>query len=86
MQIVTAHFSVLVGIQRMGGWMTGYFTSFTTIFQSYLDTGRVIVKGCLQWNPVYERKEFCLQESNSEPLDQQASTEFIELREKLLHT
>ena len=28
------------------------FTSFSTVFQSYLDDGRVIVKGCMQWNPV----------------------------------
>ena len=36
-----------------GGWMTCDFTSFSTVFQSYQDDGRMIMKGCVQWNPVY---------------------------------
>ena len=35
----------------MGGWMTCDFTDFSTEFQSYQDDGRMIMKGCLQWNP-----------------------------------
>ena len=35
------------------GWTTCNFTSFSTVFQSYQDIGRMIMKGCVQWNPVY---------------------------------
>ena len=35
------------------GWMTCDFTSFSTVFQSYQDDGRLIMKGCVQWNSVY---------------------------------
>ena len=31
-------------------------TSFSTAFQSYQDNGPVIMKGCVQWNPIYDRK------------------------------
>ena len=34
------------------GWMTCDFTSFSTVFQSYQDNGRMIMKDCVQWNPV----------------------------------
>ena len=37
----------------MDGWMICDFTSFSTVFQSYQDDGRMIMKGCVQWNPVY---------------------------------
>ena len=37
----------------MDGWMTCDFTSFSTVFQSYQDDGQMIMKGCVQWNPVY---------------------------------
>ena len=33
------------------GRMTCDFTSFSTVFQSYQDNGRVIMKNCVQWNP-----------------------------------
>ena len=36
------------------GWMTCDFRSYSTIFQSYQDIGRVIMKGCVQWNLVYD--------------------------------
>ena len=36
----------------MDGWMTYDFTSFLTVFQSYQDGGRLIMKGCVQWNSV----------------------------------
>ena len=38
----------------MDGWMTCDFTSFSTVFQSYQDDGRLIMKGCVQWNSVYD--------------------------------
>ena len=38
------------------GWMDDFdFMSFSTVFQSYQDNGQVI-KGCMQWNPVYDLK------------------------------
>ena len=37
---------------KLGGWVTCNFTSFLTVFQSYQDDGQVIMKGCVQWNPV----------------------------------
>ena len=30
----------------MDGWMTCDFTSFSTVFQSYQDDGRLIMKDC----------------------------------------
>ena len=38
---------------KLDGWMTCDFTSFSTVFQSYQDDERLIMKGCVQWNPVY---------------------------------
>ena len=32
----------------MAGWMTCDFTSFSTVFQSYQDDGRLIMKDCVQ--------------------------------------
>ena len=29
------------------------FMSFSIVFESYQDDGRMIMKGCVQWNPVY---------------------------------
>ena len=36
---------------------TCHFTSFLTAFQSYPDDGRVVMKGCVQWDPDYVWKE-----------------------------
>ena len=36
--------------------MTCNFTSFSTVFQSYQDDGILIMKGCVQQNPVYGEK------------------------------
>ena len=36
--------------------MTCDFTSFPTIFQSYQDDGWVIMEGCVQWNPVINKR------------------------------
>ena len=38
---------------QMARWMTCDFTSFSTVFQSYQDDGRVTRKGYVHWNPVY---------------------------------
>ena len=38
---------------RMDGWMNCDFTSFSTVFQSYQDDGRLIMKECVQWSSVY---------------------------------
>ena len=35
------------------GLMTCAFTFFSTVFQSYQDDGKLIMKGCVQWNSVY---------------------------------
>ena len=44
-------FEIMVGKH---GWMTcDFFMSFPTVFQSYQDDGRLIMKGCVQWNSVY---------------------------------
>ena len=36
----------------MAGWMTCDFTSFSTVFRSYQDDERLIMKDCVQWNHV----------------------------------
>ena len=39
---------------QMDGWMTCDFTSlFFTVFQSYQDDVKMIMKDCVQWNSVY---------------------------------
>ena len=40
----------------MNGWMTCNFMSFSTVFRSYQGNGRMIMKGCMQWNPVSVEK------------------------------
>ena len=42
----------------MNGWMTCDFTSFSTVFQSYQNKERLIMKGRVQWNPVYGGEDF----------------------------
>ena len=32
------------------GWMICDFTSFLTVFESYQDDGRLVIKGCVQWS------------------------------------
>ena len=48
-----------------GGEMIYNLMSFSTVFQSYKDDERVIMKGCMQCNPVYCRKDFCLQKESN---------------------
>ena len=42
------------------GWVISNFTSFSKVFQSYPDNGRLIMKGCGQWNLGYSWKDFLL--------------------------
>ena len=44
----------------MDGWMTCDFTSFSTVFQSYQDDERLIMKGCVQWSSVEPLKFYCI--------------------------
>ena len=37
----------------LDGWTTCDLKSFSTVFQSYQDDGRMIMKGRVQWNPIY---------------------------------
>ena len=50
--------------------MAGDFTFFSTVFQSYQDDWRVIMKDCLQWNSVYGEKISLLAGIELGPLDQ----------------
>ena len=34
-------------------FVIGDFTSFSAVFQSYKDDGKLIIKGYVQWNSVY---------------------------------
>ena len=45
---------------QMDGWMTCDFTSFSRVFQSYQDDERLLMKGCVQWNPGYGWEDFAL--------------------------
>ena len=55
---------------KMDGRVTCDFTSFSTVFQSYQEDGRLIMKGCVQWNPIYELRRLHPEQGlNSGPLD-----------------
>ena len=50
------------------------FISFSMVFQSYKENGRIIMIGCVQRNPVYIRKNFLFKlKLNPGPEKQQAS-------------
>ena len=51
--IMPAISALILYMYKMDGWMTCDFTSFLTVFQSYQDDVRMIMKGCVQWNSVY---------------------------------
>ena len=38
----------------VNGWMTCNFTSFSTVFRSYKDDGRMIMKSRMQRFPIYD--------------------------------
>ena len=42
-----------LNVDLMDGWMICDFTCFCTVFRSYQDDGRMIMKDCVQRNPVY---------------------------------
>ena len=45
----------------MDGWKEDLeFYILLIVFQSYQDDGWVIMNGCVQWMPVYDRKDPCL--------------------------
>ena len=44
--------------------------SFSTVFQSYQDDGRLIMKDCEQWNFVYTSEDFALSGNELDLLDQ----------------
>ena len=44
----------LVCVAWMDGWMTCSFTPFSAVLQSYQNDERIIMKDCVQWNPVYD--------------------------------
>ena len=44
------------------GWLTCDFTSILTVFQSYQDNVKVIMKGRVQWNLLYGWKDFCVKQ------------------------
>ena len=58
------HFSLIYRFSLLSpslwetGWVTCDFTSFSTVFQSYQNDRRMIMKGCVQWNPVCGREDF----------------------------
>ena len=57
-------------LQEDDGWMEYGFTSFLTVFQSYQDDGKLIIKGCMQWNSIYGREHFASSGIELGPLDQ----------------
>ena len=52
-KLLTFFFSAKPG--RLDGWMTCNFTSFSTVLSGQWG---MIMKGCVQWNPVYCWEEF----------------------------
>ena len=45
--------AILYLIGWLDGWMTCDSTSFSIVFWSYQEDGWMIMKGCVQWNPIY---------------------------------
>ena len=57
----------------MDEWKACDITSFLKVFKSYQEDGWAILKGCMQWNPVYSWIDFHLQQDlDSRTLDQWA--------------
>ena len=55
------------------GWMNEWLAIsclFSTVFLSYEDNWWMIMKGCVQWNPVYDLKDLRLKRgTNPGPID-----------------
>ena len=65
-------------------WMDLDFIFFSTVFQSNQKDGRLIMKGCVQWNPVYCWKDSRPQQSlNQGPPDQLTRASATELPQLL---
>ena len=61
----------------MDEWITCDVASFSTAFRSYQDDGRMILKGCVQWNLVNDGKDPRLTRGlNSGPLDPQYASAY----------
>ena len=64
-------YSFFWGDGGMDGWVIYDFTSFSPVFQLYQDDDMIIMKGCVQWNPIYSRGDSRLEwGSNPGLLDQ----------------
>ena len=44
-------------VRYMNGWIICDFTSFSSVFEPHQDDGWVIIRDCVQWNPVYDLKD-----------------------------
>ena len=64
--------------RMMDGWIVCDFTSFSAVFQSYQDYERSIMKGCVQWNPIYSSEDLAL--SGTGTWDHQISRPVLNLR------
>ena len=49
----------------LDGWMTCDFTSLLTVFQSYQDDVRMIMKFCVHWISIYSWEDFTLSEDRT---------------------
>ena len=57
------------------------FTPYSTVFQSYQDNGRLIMKGCVNGTPLRLRRIRLEQSSNLRPVGQRLPTELPGLLE-----
>ena len=51
--LITQYIEYSCWVLLLDEWMTCDFMSFSTVFQSYQDNGRLIMNGCVQWNSIY---------------------------------
>ena len=65
-----SHVNIRSKEESRNGWMICDFTSFSTVFQSYQDDRRMIMKGCVQWKPFTVEKISPRAGIESGPLDQ----------------
>ena len=47
-------------LSKMYGWMICDFTPFSTVLHSKQNDRQMIMKRCMQWSPVFGRKDFLL--------------------------
>ena len=58
------------------------FTSLSTLYMSYQDDGRAIMKGSVQYSVVQSRAEFCLQRDSNHCIDHSAIQMLHSLKKK----